>query len=70
MNALSIRESTPEDCRELAILRHCLWPDSSVDEHERELTRLLSGESDSMLPSVILIAVAEAEIVGFAEAGL
>jgi aminoglycoside 6'-N-acetyltransferase I len=70
MDALLIREAKPEDCGALALLRHCLWPDSSVDEHAHELTRLLAGETCSTLPSVILIAAAEGEIVGFAEAGL
>jgi len=71
MNALLIREARPEDCTALAILRHCLWPDSSVEEHAHELTRLLAGESGGTLPSVILVAVTvQGEIVGFAEAGL
>jgi len=71
MNALLIREARPEDCTALAILRHCLWPDSSVEEHAHELTRLLAGGSGSTLPTVILVAEnAQGEIVGFAEAGL
>jgi len=71
MQALLIREAKWDDCGALALLRHCLWPDSSGEEHARELTRLLAGESRSTLPSVILVAQnAQGEIVGFVEAGL
>jgi aminoglycoside 6'-N-acetyltransferase I len=65
-----VREAKPGDAPALARLRHRLWPDSSVEEHAGELARLLAGEALSTLPSVILIAEAQGEIVGFAETGL
>lgn len=67
---LVVREARPEDWEALARLRHSLWPDSGVDEHARELQQHLAGEPASTMPSVILVAEAHGEIVGFAEAGL
>jgi aminoglycoside 6'-N-acetyltransferase I len=70
MDALLVREAKPEDCLALARWRHQLWADSSVEEHAAELARFLAGEALSTLPSVILVAETQNDIVGFAEAGL
>jgi aminoglycoside 6'-N-acetyltransferase I len=67
---MEIREARPGDCAPLARLRHALWPESSVDEHAGELSRILSGENPGTLPSVILVADDAGEVVGFAETGL
>lgn len=71
MFPLSVRNAGPQDCAELAELRHALWPDSSVDEHARDLTWLLAGKTPGNLPSAILVAQEPAgRIVGFVEVGL
>jgi len=70
MDALLVRNAIPADCQALARLLHRLWPDSSIEEHAGELARLLAGEALSTLPSVILVAESQGEIVGFVEAGL
>jgi aminoglycoside 6'-N-acetyltransferase I len=70
MDAAQVRDAKPGDCLVLARLRHSLWPDSSVEEHAGELARLLAREPPSTLPTVILVAEAQGEIVGSAEAGL
>ena len=70
MDLLAVREAKPDDCAPLARLRHSLWPDSSIEAHTEELARLLAGERLSTLPSLILVAEAQGEIVGFVEAGL
>jgi aminoglycoside 6'-N-acetyltransferase I len=67
---MEIREARPGDCAPLARLRHALWPESSVDEHAGELSRILSGENPGTLPSVILVADDAREVVGFVETGL
>jgi aminoglycoside 6'-N-acetyltransferase I len=65
------RKAAPPDCGELAVLRHSLWPDASVDDHSRELNLLLAGK----VPGTLLFAILVAEepnggIVGFVEVGL
>jgi aminoglycoside 6'-N-acetyltransferase I len=67
---MEIREARPGDCAPLARLRHALWPESSLDEHAGELSRILSGENPGTLPSVILVADDAGQVVGFAETGL
>jgi aminoglycoside 6'-N-acetyltransferase I len=71
MNPLLLRAAVPQDCRELALLRHRLWPDGTVDDHVRELTLLLAGEAPGSLPVTVLVAQEpEGRIVGFVEVGL
>ena len=66
-----LREGVPQDTNEVAELRHCLWPDSTVDEHLRELTLLLAGEAPATLPYAVLVAQEpQGRIVGFVEVGL
>jgi aminoglycoside 6'-N-acetyltransferase I len=67
---MEIREASPVDCALLARLRHDLWPESSAEEHEGELSRILSGANPGTLPSVILVADEAGRVVGFVEAGL
>jgi aminoglycoside 6'-N-acetyltransferase I len=54
----------------LALARAALWPDGTVEEHDAELARLLAGEPVTTLPLQILVAEADAQIVGFCEVGL
>ena len=71
MDAVLVREAHLKDDVALAALRHELWPDSSAQEHGRELACMLAGEARGTLPSVILVAEnAAGEIFGFIEAGL
>ena len=71
MGPLRLRQGEPQDRKQLAVLRHCLWPQSSVDEHARDLTLLLAGKAPGTLPSVVLVAQEpDGRIVGFIEVGL
>jgi aminoglycoside 6'-N-acetyltransferase I len=71
MSALIFREARPDDCAELAQLRHNLWPDGSLEDHLRELAILLAGVVRGTLPLAILVAEATGgELVGFVEVGL
>lgn len=67
---MEIREARSADCTQLAVLRHELWPDGSVEEHAAELSRILNGEMPGTLPSAILAADYEGQIMGFVEVGL
>jgi aminoglycoside 6'-N-acetyltransferase I len=58
-----VREALPSDRPEIARMRHSLWPDSSMEEHLREL--------EMGLPEVNFVALdARGSLVGFVEAGL
>ena len=65
-----IRLAHPLDRAQLAALFEALWPDSSAEEHNRELSLLLEGKASLRLPLIILVAESEGEIVGFLEVGL
>ena len=57
-----IREALPEDRHEIAAMRHLLWPDSSAEEHLREL--------ELELPAMNFVALDEREsLIGFSESG-
>jgi aminoglycoside 6'-N-acetyltransferase I len=48
-----------------------LWPQSSAEEHARELTQILEGNAPVTLPLVILVAEAgDRTLAGFLEADL
>jgi aminoglycoside 6'-N-acetyltransferase I len=68
---ISIRLAQPRDCHELAVLRKALWPESSAEEHARELGPILNGDSLSTMPMIVLVAEAsDQRLVGFLDAGL
>jgi aminoglycoside 6'-N-acetyltransferase I len=70
-NSLHIRIATSSDCLPLANLRTRLWPESSCDEHARELTAILDGTVERVLPLIIFVAEqSDGALVGFLEAGL
>ena len=52
-------------------LREELWPESSAEEHARELAPLLVEKKYGTMPLAIFVAEAESgELAGFLEAGL
>jgi|SRR5215470_4909413 len=67
----SIRPATLSDLGSLAGLRHALWPESTAEEHGRELSGILSGKPFGTLPLAILAAEAsDGILIGFLEVGL
>lgn len=71
MNDCTVRTALPSDCEALSRLREALWPDSSAQEHARELADLLAGKQTSTLPvAVFVLETASRELVGFLEVGL
>ena len=71
MRDARVRVAQASDCSELARLRAALWPESSVDEHARELALILVGKFPGVMPLVILVVEADdGKLVGFLEVGL
>jgi aminoglycoside 6'-N-acetyltransferase I len=71
MPEIFIRPARPSDCDQLARLREALWPQSSFEEHVRELIPILEGKALATLPLTILIAEASDQtLVGFLEVDL
>ena len=70
-NNIYVRQANPSDVAQLAILRTSLWPESSSDEHARELTTILNATEQRVLPLIIFVAEeTDSTLVGFLEAGL
>ena len=66
-----IREATPADRDQLALLREALWPDTMVAEHACELEAILAGETPGSMPLVNFVAEAgDGRLLGFAEVDL
>ena len=71
MRDSSIRLALPSDLEPSARLREALWPESSAEEHLRELTLILADQFPRMMPLVIFVCRASDEtLVGFIEVGL
>jgi aminoglycoside 6'-N-acetyltransferase I len=68
---VEIRTGSRTDVEPLSHLLAALWPESTAEEHGRELVSKLSGEAAGNLPLVIFVAeAADGTLVGFMEAGL
>lgn len=70
---VQIRLAQPSDLDQLALLLEALWPDSSAEDHARELRLLVGGQADLVLTMPLAIVVAEApdgKLVGFLEVDL
>ena len=71
MPDIRIRPAQPSDYKQLARLRHALWPDASDQEHARELIAILGDKPPLTMPLIILVAEAsDGLIVGFLEVDL
>jgi aminoglycoside 6'-N-acetyltransferase I len=68
---ICIRLARPSDHDQLLRMREALWPESSAEEHSRELTEILEGRAPVTLPLIILVAEArDRMLVGFLEVDL
>ncbi|MBV8833270.1 MAG: GNAT family N-acetyltransferase [Acidobacteriaceae bacterium] len=71
MDEIALRAAEPEDLEQLASMCHALWPETTVDEHAREVLPLLKGAMQSNLPTVFFVAEhTGAELIGFVQVGL
>ena len=72
---ICIRPARPLDHDQLLRFRQALWPNSSAEEHARELSLILEGEGVTTLPLIILVAelvadASERTLTGFLEVDL
>ncbi len=66
-----IRPAQLSDCDQLAGLRAALWPETSRDEHARELELILQGHTPGAMPLLNLVAEAsDGRLIGFLETDL
>jgi len=71
MSDICIRSAQPSDRSGLVRLRVALWPNSSAEEHDRELAAILDGERVVTMPLTILVAeTGDRTLVGFLEVDL
>ncbi len=71
MADIHVRLAQPSDRAALARLREALWPESSAEEHARELESILAGDAPGTLPLVIFVAEgSDGSLLGFLEVGL
>ena len=67
----AIRTARVSDQHELARMRELLWPDSSLEEHRREVDTVLRTGKYGTLPMAILVSQDEnGPLTGFLEVGL
>jgi aminoglycoside 6'-N-acetyltransferase I len=70
---VQIRPGGIADLEQLAPMLEALWPESTAEEHARELRLLLGGKAAQVLTMPIIILVAEAgegRLAGFVEVDL
>jgi aminoglycoside 6'-N-acetyltransferase I len=68
---ICVRVARGEDREQLARLREALWPESSAEEHAKELVGIFERKGLGTLPLVELVATAAGgTLVGFVEVGL
>lgn len=67
---VTVRAATLDDRTTLAQARAALWPDAPVEQHARELARMLRGDGVATLPLQILVAESAGRVIGFVEVGL
>jgi aminoglycoside 6'-N-acetyltransferase I len=76
MEHLRVRPAEPGDRAKLASMFHSLWPDGSLEEHNRELGPLIAGKAPGLLPAIVFVAEVFVEdvpgsgLAGFVQAGL
>jgi aminoglycoside 6'-N-acetyltransferase I len=68
---VSVRVARPADREELARLRAALWPESSVEDHAKELLGILGSKTFGTMPLIELVAEdGSGKLIGFLEVGL
>ena len=71
MSDICIRLAQLSDHDQLVRLRQALWPQSSAEEHARELTLILEGRLPVTMPLIILVAETDDRtLAGFLEIDL
>jgi aminoglycoside 6'-N-acetyltransferase I len=68
----SIRPAQDADRNQLAKMRQSLWPDTSFEDHLKDVEKVLDSGMSGSLPLVILVAQGDGQgaLAGFLEVGL
>jgi aminoglycoside 6'-N-acetyltransferase I len=68
---IKVRHAHPSDKEILAKMRELLWPESSIEEHRKELDSILRSRMNGTLPMAVLVSQGEdGALTGFIEVGL
>jgi aminoglycoside 6'-N-acetyltransferase I len=67
---IEVRQAHLSDKDELAKMREILWPESSMEEHRKELESVLRSGMNGTLPMTILVSHEGGDLTGFIEVGL
>jgi aminoglycoside 6'-N-acetyltransferase I len=68
---INVRQAQISDQHEIATMCNLLWPESSIEEHRRELNSFLHSGRNGTLPMTILVSHGEdGALTGFIEVGL
>jgi aminoglycoside 6'-N-acetyltransferase I len=68
---IEVRQAEISDQHELARMRELLWPESSLEEHRKEVDAVLRSGMYGTLPMAILVSYHEdGTLTGFLEVGL
>jgi aminoglycoside 6'-N-acetyltransferase I len=71
LSVIKVRQAHLSDKDELATMRELLWPESSKEEHRKELKSVLDSGRYGTLPMAILVSLdEEGALTGFLEVGL
>jgi aminoglycoside 6'-N-acetyltransferase I len=69
--ATKVRQAQISDQHDLAKMRELLWPDSSIEEHRKEVDAVLRTGRYGTLPMAILVSQdGDGALTGFLEVGL
>lgn len=69
--ATTVRQAQISDQHDLAKMRELLWPDSSIEEHRKEVDAVLRTGRYGTLPMAILVSQdGDGALTGFLEVGL
>ena len=67
----NIRHAQLSDANDLVEMRALLWPETSLEEHRREVDVFLSGAVTSALPAATLVAEnSDGRVIGFLDVNL
>jgi len=71
MSDSGVRQAQIADQNEIAKMCAQLWPETSIEEHRREVGLLLKSGKSGTLPATILVSdVDDGNLVGFLQVGL
>jgi aminoglycoside 6'-N-acetyltransferase I len=70
--AIKVKQADLSDTEDLATMREMLWPESSMEEHRKELKAILRPGTNGTFPMTVLVSQDDEgrALTGFIEVGL